>query len=102
MAEQRPADAIVEFRQTASICQPCGLADIARAYQALGVLDSSVAYYERYLATPDIDRLSDDPWRLANVYRRLGQLHERWGDWVKASDYYVRFTQLWKDCDPDL
>ena len=102
MAERRPADAIVEFQQTASICLVCGLADVARAYDALGIVDSSVANYERYIATPDIDRLSDDSWRLARAYVRLGLLYERRGDRAKASDFYVRFTQLWKNCDPDL
>jgi eukaryotic-like serine/threonine-protein kinase len=102
MAEHRPADALVEFRQNARICPICGLADIGRAYDALGVRDSSVAYYEQYLATRDIDRLGDDAGRLAQVYKRLGELHARRGDRSKARDYYVRFVELWKDCDADL
>jgi hypothetical protein len=75
MAEHRPADALVEFRQNARICPICGLADIGRACDAPGVRDS---------------------W-LAQVYKRLGELHARRGDRSKARNYYVRFVELWKD-----
>jgi hypothetical protein len=75
MAEHRPAHARVEFSPKAPLIPNSGLADIRRAGDAPGVRDS---------------------W-LAQVYKRLGELHARRGDRSKARNYYVRFVELWKD-----
>jgi tetratricopeptide (TPR) repeat protein len=93
--------AIADYRQT-QLCPICGIAGMARAYDALGVVDSAIALYERYVATPDIDRLSDDAESLARTYRRLGDLYTLREDRTKAREYYTRFVELWKDADRDL
>ncbi len=102
MTERRPAEALKQFRQNTYLCPMCGLADVARAYDALGMIDSSLATYERYVATPDIDRLTDDSRYLAHVYKRVGELHARRGEERQARDYYARFMGLWNDADPEL
>jgi tetratricopeptide (TPR) repeat protein len=101
LAERRPAVAVAEFRQSL-VCPTCSLTALARAYDALGQTDSAITTYERYLATPDIGRLSDDAESLARTYRRLGDLYMTRGQRAKAAESYTRFVELWKDCDPDL
>jgi tetratricopeptide (TPR) repeat protein len=101
LAEQQPAVAVAEFRQS-QVCPICGIAEMARAYDALGTMDSALTVYERYVATPDIDRLTDDAESLARTYRRLGDLYMLRGDRTKAREYYTRFVELWKDSDRDL
>jgi len=101
LAERHPAVAVAEFRQS-QVCPTCGIAAMAQSYDALGRMDSAIAVYERYLATPDISRLTDDAERLARTYRRLGDLYALRGDRNKAREYYTRFVELWKDSDSDL
>jgi len=43
-----------------------------------------------------------DGWTLASTYRRLGELYEERGEKDKATDYYGRFINLWKNADPEL
>jgi tetratricopeptide (TPR) repeat protein len=39
---------------------------------------------------------------LPATYQRLGELYEERGNAEKALEYYGRFTELWKDADPEL
>jgi hypothetical protein len=87
LAEHKPLEAMVEFRQgdvapdgpvdECIICLPYSL---ARSFDAAGNADSAIVMYERYLTTPYAFRVSFellDPVRLAAVYQRLGELYEQ-------------------------
>jgi|GEM_PF-3950415 len=39
---------------------------------------------------------------LAPSYLRRAEIHDRAGDAARAMRYYARFTDLWRDCDPEL
>jgi chorismate-pyruvate lyase len=67
-----------------------------------GEADSAIAFYERYVNMPFLDRLRFDNVRLARTYHRLAELHEEKGDSSKAAEYYGRFVRLWNDADPVL
>jgi hypothetical protein len=43
-----------------------------------------------------------DPYDLARVLERLGQLHDARNDTTRALSYHSRFVDLWKDADPEL
>jgi tetratricopeptide (TPR) repeat protein len=57
---------------------------------------------ERYVTTPDDDRLFEDPLELPGVYLRLGEAYEARGEREQAIDYYSRLVDLWQDADPEL
>ena len=57
---------------------------------------------ERYVTTPDLERIHNDAYWLAWSLKRLGELHEARGDHRLARSYYTRFADLWKECDPEL
>jgi hypothetical protein len=85
------------------------LADLGRAYDLAGQIDSAIAVYERYLDAPDV--IDEFPFgtdrgtlaiELAGIYRRLGELYRQRGENGKARAYSNRFVELWKDCDPKL
>jgi tetratricopeptide (TPR) repeat protein len=74
-------------------------------YDRMEEPDSAIAYYERYLAIPQVGgvrhRVRETGWR-ARVLERLGQLYEAQGNAEKAAWHYTRFVALWEDCDPEL
>src|SRR4029077_12108679 len=93
LAENKPADAIVEFRRAdvlpdgpATSCSICLPVNLARAFDAAHQSDSAIAMYKKFLTTPYLDRLDVplfaefpdpvDPIFLAGVRRRLGELYE--------------------------
>ncbi len=102
LAERRPQDAIVEFRQQDQANAVGAAASLGRAYDLAGMPDSAIASYQRYLDTPLLGRLPlDAMWRARALYR-LGELYEERGDRVKAADRYAEFVKLWKRADADL
>jgi tetratricopeptide (TPR) repeat protein len=111
LAERRPLDAIPEFKLAdqrpdgpSSDCTPCLPARLGRAYDAADLPDSTIAMYERYIATPYIGRWDEflDASLLAGMHKRLGELYEARGDVQRAADHYHAFLELWKDADPEL
>ena len=64
--------------------------------------DSAVVYYERYITTPELDRLDLDMIMLAGSLKRLGELYEARHETQKAVSSYSRFVELWKNADPEL
>jgi tetratricopeptide (TPR) repeat protein/tRNA A-37 threonylcarbamoyl transferase component Bud32 len=108
LAEKRPQDAITEFKLSdrlpdgpANECLQCFLGELARAYDAAGARDSTIATMERYLATPPAATWPDDLY-LARFHRRLGELYDLKGDSAKATAHYEQFAELWKTADPEL
>jgi len=109
LAENRPRDAIPEFRKSDSL--PDGpqledplpaLAGLARAFDLANQPDSAIVYFEQYARSLYHVRLFDDAQFLAGTYKRLGELYEEKGDIPKAIDYTQRFLDLWRNADPEL
>jgi tetratricopeptide (TPR) repeat protein/tRNA A-37 threonylcarbamoyl transferase component Bud32 len=103
LAAGRLEEAVQSFRRAdKGGCPVCVLPGLARAYDALGNSDSLLAVLERYVTTPDDDRIFEDPLELAGVYLRLGEVHEARDQRDQAIDYYSRLVDLWQDADPEL
>ena len=103
-AEGRATDAVVETQRyvAATTCAFCVMFDVAEVYDRAGQADSALAYLQRYLTTPWLNRLGFDSRNLWKAYQRLGELHEARGDREKAVDYYGRLVELWKGADAEL
>jgi tetratricopeptide (TPR) repeat protein len=104
-AEGRNSDALAAYREwydTDGSCGICGLYETATIYDRAGAVDSAVAYYERVLATPGMERLASDAYARPATYKRLGELYEARNDRRRAAENYTRFVDLWKDADPEL
>jgi tetratricopeptide (TPR) repeat protein len=104
LAEGRAEDAVTEFTawDEKSSCSICALPFLGRAYDMAGQADSTVAVYERYIATPWFWRFGWDAFNLPLVYERLGQLYEKRGDRQKAIYYYGQLIEHWEDADAEL
>jgi serine/threonine-protein kinase len=111
LAERRWPAAIASFQAAVAeeFTPALGLPDLGRAYDLGGQIDSAIVVYERYLDTPDpYDEFPFGTDRgilaleLPSIYRRLGELYRQRGETEKAREYYHRFAELWKDCDPAL
>jgi DNA-binding SARP family transcriptional activator/tetratricopeptide (TPR) repeat protein len=76
--------------------------ELARAYDRAGFPDSAIAVYERFLATPALERVQLDAFELPDALFRLAELYERRSARAAAARYYLRFAELWKDADPAL
>lgn len=87
-AEGRLEDAVSEFRQQAARdkCRICPSLSFGRAYDQARAPDSAIAAYERYVITPYIGRIDQDALELANVLKRLGELHEARGELERPED----------------
>ncbi len=111
LASNDPRTALAEFRQAdvwydgkpASECASCTDFNVARAYDAANMPDSTIAAYERFINTPYWDRLSTvDAIGLAGAHKRLGELYETKGSTAPAITHYQQFIELWKNADPEL
>ena len=111
LAANDPRTAIVEFRRgdvgydgkPARECGPCAELNLARAFDAANMADSTIAAYERFIITPFVDRLvMADALGLAGAHKRLGELYEAKGDIPRAIAHDQRYIDLWKSADPEL
>jgi tetratricopeptide (TPR) repeat protein len=107
LAEDRPDDAVGEFRHFDELappieCRACAQPPLGLAYEAAGQADSAIAAYERYVSTPSISRIYWDPRFLALAYERLAVLYEQQGETQKAIHYYSKLADLWQDADHEL
>ena len=123
LAEGRTAEAIAEFARgdvqpdgPASRCEYCLPAAVARAWDAAGNQDSTIAAIERYLAVNRVwvkplerrakDRAVDFPFGeffyLPRFERRLGELYDAAGSRAKAKEHYEQFLRYWSGADPSL
>jgi tetratricopeptide (TPR) repeat protein/tRNA A-37 threonylcarbamoyl transferase component Bud32 len=104
LAEGRPNDAVVEFRQIARNGQPdWGFWETGVAFDRADQPDSAIAAYQ-LASGPEgsVIKAMERPWAQAPSLKRLGELYEERGDRARAIDAYSRFVDLWKDADPVL
>jgi eukaryotic-like serine/threonine-protein kinase len=102
LAEERYDDAVAAFhrwRRDMPACVPCGLPELALAWELIGRADSAIAYYQRYIESPFLGRIGSDAVELPPTLERLGALHEAQGDIARAAEYYGRFVELWRNAD---
>jgi len=104
-AEGRTREAITAYRkyyEESGGCGLCGLYELAGVYDRSGQADSARAAYEAFVTTPTLNRLYQTSLTLAPSLKRLGELYEAKGDRKKATEYYSKFVEVWKDADPEL
>ncbi|MGH7656730.1 MAG: hypothetical protein ACREL6_00755, partial [Gemmatimonadales bacterium] len=75
-------------------------ARIGLAHDDAGRPDSAIAWFERFLATPDPLPFTDANYR-PRILVRLGELYEDRGDPRRAMEQYEAFLQLWRNAEPD-
>ncbi|HTK52217.1 MAG TPA: protein kinase [Gemmatimonadaceae bacterium] len=111
LAEQRPRDAIEEFRRgdrrpdgPVEGCPICVYVALGRAFDQARMTDSAITMLERFVTAPSWSRaaVGVDGLYLPAVYKRLGELYDEKGDRAKAASYFAKFVELWKDADPEL
>jgi pentatricopeptide repeat protein len=73
---------------------------LARAYFKAGDLEKARDIYNQITALNYGRFDAGDIY--ARSFYRLGQIHEKLGDKVKARENYEKFLELWKDADPGL
>ncbi|MDQ2768336.1 MAG: hypothetical protein M3Y30_14425, partial [Gemmatimonadota bacterium] len=83
-------------------CPDCDMFEIASSFARLNQPDSARTYYEYSLAHGAPFRVNRDAFVRAVTFQRLGELYEGRGDRKKASEYYLKLTDLWKNADPEL
>jgi eukaryotic-like serine/threonine-protein kinase len=105
LAEGRTRAAIAEIQRAMALpgcIAPCGLVLLGVAFDRAAAPDSAIDAFERFLATPTLDRLSEESLVLAWVYRRLSALHEANGDRVRSSEYAAKLSSIWSGADQQL
>jgi tetratricopeptide (TPR) repeat protein/tRNA A-37 threonylcarbamoyl transferase component Bud32 len=103
LAQKRYDEAMVRFLASdRGSCPVCVLPGLARLHDQTGNTDSLITVLERYLTTPDDDRLHVDFLELPGVYVRLGELYEARGEREQAIENYDRFVDLWQGADAEL
>ncbi|HEY4320378.1 MAG TPA: protein kinase [Gemmatimonadales bacterium] len=83
-------------------CPPCTPYLLGTAFDRGGQADSARKYLTAYVETGRIGRINFDPDALPLTLLRLGELYRDAGDSQRATDYYTRFIELWKNADADL
>jgi len=83
-------------------CVLCRYMPMAILFDSLGVRDSAIVYYERFVEADSHARLGWDSNVLALSNERLGYLWDEAGDPEKASIYLARFIELWDEADAEL
>jgi len=103
MSKETMPEALAEFRKAAAVCGSCFESPMALAFERAGMPDSALAHYQRWAD------IGDNIWEVGvyfhsapGAYLRLGELYEAKGDTTKAVDYYGRFTELWREADPEF
>lgn len=100
--EGSPEELLAGYRPEPERCPLCMLYEVAEAYKAVGQMDSALAYYVRYVETPQSDRLLWDSNGLGAVLERIAELYDGRGEAARAAEYYARFVELWERADPEL
>src|SRR5688572_26554864 len=83
-------------------CTTCTPLFIGLSFDRGGQADSARTYLTQFAEMTGTGRTLVDRYWLGPVLLRLGELYENAGDTKRATEYYGRFVDLWKDADPDL
>jgi tetratricopeptide (TPR) repeat protein len=83
-------------------CTVCTPLFLGLSFDRGGHADSARTYLTRYAEMTGTGRNFTDRYWLAPVLLRLGELYENAGDTKRATEYYGRFVDLWKNADPEL
>jgi tetratricopeptide (TPR) repeat protein len=103
MRKESLPEGLVAFRKAAATCSYCVDPSMALAFERAGQPDSALAHYQRWADA------GEDLWEpgvyfhwAPIAYFRLGELYEAKGERTRAVDYYGRFTELWREADPEF
>lgn len=104
LARDRPREAVNHFRTVVeqANCAICGWAELGHAYDRARMPDSAMVAFERFLETPQMDRIGIDAGLLGRALESLAALHAAAGQPDEAARYYGRLIELWEDADPAL
>ena len=103
LQQRRAPEAAAAFRQARTeFGYTNWLPELGTALDRAGATDSALAIYQEYLGSSFNFRIFTDPYNLAPVLRRTGELHEARGDRTRAVATYQRFVDLWRNADPEL
>ena len=101
--EGRFDDAIAEFRQSGHRPQELEpMAQLARAFDAAGQVDSARVHYRRFLDSSHFLSAIAHAKFLAHSLERAGDLEYEAGNLDAATAYYAEFVELWKEADAEL
>lgn len=76
--------------------------EVARIYESMGLPDSAIAVYQRYLENRALRRSWLDAHELGAALERLAELLESRGRPREAARLYRRLGRLWAEADPQL
>lgn len=109
LAEKKSRDALIEFRRSDTTfdgpvgsCDECVWANLARAYDMAGDVDSTIISLKKALRFLQTARVAEMGIVGAPFEKRLGELYEQQGDRRQAYEHYARFVRLWKDAEIEL
>jgi tetratricopeptide (TPR) repeat protein len=110
VAEGRTDSAVAQFRRgdieadglPTYNCTACTPVFIAQAYERGSQPDSARKYLTQYVEMAGTGHEFIDRYYLAPALFRLGELYENAGDAKRATEYYGRFVDLWKNADAEL
>jgi len=103
LQQRRAPEAAAAFREARSEFGYANwLPELGTALDRAGATDSALAIYQEYLSSSFNFRIFTDPYTLAPVLRRTGELYEARGDRTRAAAAYQRFVDLWRNADPQL
>jgi tetratricopeptide (TPR) repeat protein len=83
-------------------CSVCTPLFIGLAFDRGGQADSARAYLTKYVEMNGTDRAFIDRFYLGPTLFRVGELYESANDTRRATEYYGRFVDLWRNADPEL
>jgi serine/threonine-protein kinase len=99
----RSGEAVSAFQQARTAFGYANwLPEIGTALDRAGATDSALTVYQEYIGSTFNFRLFTDPYNLAPVLRRTGELYEARGDRAQAAATYQRLVDLWRNADPVL
>jgi tetratricopeptide (TPR) repeat protein len=103
MKKESLSEGLAAFRKAAAVCAYCAEAPLGLAFERAGMADSALAHYQHWAD------VGEQIWEAGVYYHwaplayfRLGELYQAKGDTLKAVDYYGRFTELWREADPEF
>jgi tetratricopeptide (TPR) repeat protein len=103
MRNETLPEALAAYRKAVPSCGYCVEPDMASAFERAGMPDSALAHLQRWADDGEGIWEAGVYFHSAPIaYFKLGEMYEARGDRTKAVDYYGRFTNLWREADPEF